>query len=191
MAEQNIIPNVTPIEIKLEDFFTKVLSAIGKTTDEQIAELLSRNKVSISVAESLTGGLISSRLTSIAGSSDFFVGGIVCYNNRVKVMDVGVPASLISKHGPVSKEVAIAMAEGIRKRMRTDIGLAATGVAGPKPVPPAPVGQIFIALADASGTEWKDLFLQGIRADVREKTVQAALGLLWLHLGGQEVVYKI
>ena len=187
MAEQNIVP----VEIKLEDFFTKVLSAIGKTTDEQIAELLSKNRVSISVAESLTGGLISARLTTIAGSSDFFIGGVVCYHNRVKVMDVGVPASLISKHGPVSKEVAIAMAEGIRKRMRTDVGLAATGAAGPKPVPPAPVGLIYIALASEKGTEWKELHLQGTRGEIREKVVQAALGLLWLHLGGQEVVYKV
>jgi len=183
--------NITPVEVKLEDFFTKVLSAIGKTTDQQLAELLSKSKVSVAVAESLTGGLISSRLTSIAGSSDFFVGGIICYNNRVKVMDVGVPAALISKMGPVSKEVAIALAEGIRKRMRTDVGLSATGVAGPKPQPPAPVGLIYIALASSKGTEWKELHLQGTRSEIREKTAQAAVGLLWLHLGGEEIMNKL
>jgi PncC family amidohydrolase len=188
MAEEHTIK---PIEIKLEDFFAKVLSAIGKTTDEQISELLKRSKATISVAESITGGLVSSQLTSISGSSEFFIGGTICYHNRIKVMDVGVPASLISKHGPVSKEVAIAMAEGIRRRMRTDIGLSITGAAGPKPLPPAPVGLTYIALSSEKGTEWKELHLQGGRAEIREKATRAALGLLWLHLGGEEIVYKL
>jgi nicotinamide mononucleotide (NMN) deamidase PncC len=87
-------------EVKLEDFFTKVLSVIGKTTDEQLAESLKESKTTVSVAESLTGGLVSARLTSIPGSSEFFIGGIICYHNRVKVIEVGVPANLISKHGP-------------------------------------------------------------------------------------------
>ncbi len=190
MAEE-----IRPVEIKVEDFFTKVLSVIGKTTDEQLASLLKKSKLSISVAESLTGGLVSQRLTNIPGSSEFFIGGIVCYHNRVKVMDVGVPASLISKHGPVSKEVVIAMAEGIRKRMKTDIGLSATGVAGPTPPstfgPPTPVGLVYIALASDAGTEWKELHLQGTRSEIREKAAQAALGLLWLHLGGEEIIYRL
>ena len=122
--------------------------------------------------------------------SEFFVGGVICYHNRVKVIDVGVPASIISKHGPASKEVAIKMAEGIRKRMRTDIGLSATGAAGPNPLPPAPVGSTFIALASNKGTEWKELHLQGTRSEIREKAAQAALGLLWLHFGGEEMAFK-
>ena len=182
--------DIKKTEIKLEDFFTKVLSVIGKTTDEQLMELLKESKATVAVAESLTGGLISARLTKIAGSSEFFIGGIVCYHNRVKVIDVGVPANLISKHGPASKEVAIAMAESIRKRMRTTVGLAATGAAGPTPLPPAPVGLTYIALASEKGTEWKELHLQGTRTEIREKAAQAALGLLWLHFGGEEVVYK-
>jgi nicotinamide-nucleotide amidase len=182
---------IKPVEIKLEDFFTKVLSAIGKTTDEQISELLKKTKTTVAVAESLTGGLISNHLTSIAGATDFFIGGIVCYHNRAKVMEVGVPAAIISKHGPVSKEVAIAMAEGVRRRMRTDIGISATGSAGPKPLPPAPVGLTYIALASEKGTEWKELRLQGGRAEIREKAARAALGLLWLHMGGEEIVNKL
>jgi PncC family amidohydrolase len=181
---------IKPVEIKLEDFFTKMLSAIGRTTDGQIAELLKKNKSTISVAESLTGGLISSRLTAISGSSEYFIGGSICYHNRVKVMDVGVPPSLISKHGPVSMEVALAMAEGVRKHMRTDIGLAATGAAGPKPLPPAPVGLTYIALSSEKGSEWKELHLQGTREEIREKAAQAALGLLWLCLGGEETALR-
>jgi len=188
MAENH---EIHPVEVKLEDFFTKVLSAIGKATDDQIADLLRKNKETISVAESITGGLICARLTAIPGASDYFIGGIVSYHNRAKVMDVGVPASLISKHGPVSKEVAVAMAEGVRKRMLSSIGLAATGAAGPKPLPPAPVGMTFIAVSSEKGSEWKELRLQGTRKEIREKATQAALGLLWLHMGGEAIVNNL
>lgn len=184
MAEQEI-----PItEIKLESFFTKILSTIGKVTDQQIADLLKKSKKTLSVAESLTGGLICGRLTSIAGSSDYFIGGIVCYHPRIKVVNVGIPASLISQYGVVSKEVAIALAEQIRHRFKTDISLSSTGVAGPGPIPPAPVGRAYIALASDKETEWKELNLQGSRSEIREKASQAALGLLWLHLGGEEIL---
>lgn len=184
MAEQYL----RPTEIKVEDFFTKVLSVIGKTTDQQIADLLKKSKQTVAVAESVTGGLIASRLTSVSGSSDFFIGGIVSYSTRIKVANVGVPAALISQFGVVSKEVAIAMAEEIKKRFRTDIGLAATGVAGPTPIPPAPVGRVYIALAGKSTVEFKELNLQGSRPEIREKAAQAALGLLWLYLGGEDVL---
>jgi len=176
----------------VDEFFNKVLSVIGRTTEEQVADLLKKSKQTISVAESLTGGLISSRLTSQPGSSDFFTGGIVCYSNRVKVMDLGIPAQLIAKESPVSANVAIALAEAIRKRFRTDIGLSATGVAGPGgTVPPKPIGLTYIALSSSDGTEWKEITLQGGRNEIREKAAQAALGLLWLHLGGKDVVSKL
>jgi PncC family amidohydrolase len=176
------------VEIKVENFFSKILSMIGKVTARQIAELLQKNKQTVAVAESITGGLISSRLTSVAGSSEYFIGGIVCYHSRIKVIQVGVPASLISQHGVVSKEVAIAMAEEIRKRFRTDIGISSTGAAGPKPLPPAPVGRVYVALASNKGTEYKELTLQGGRNEIRTKAAQAALGLLWLHLGGEDIM---
>lgn len=179
-------------EVKLEDFFTRVLSVIGKTTESEVAELLKKTKKTVSVAESLTGGLLSSKLTSQPGSSDFFIGGIVCYNNRIKVMDLGVPANIIAHESPVSKEVVIAMAEGIRKRYRTDIGLSATGIAGPTTTtPPKPIGLTYIGLASDSGTVFKELHLTGGRNEIREKAAAAALGLLWLHLGGEEALNKV
>ena len=184
MAEQDI----KTFEIKLEDFFTKVLSVIGKITDQQIADQLKKNKQTVSVAESLTGGLISARLTNVSGSSDYFIGGIVCYHPRIKVVNVGISASLISKYGLASKEVAFALADEIRKRFKTNIGLSSTGVAGPIPLPPAPVGRVHIALSSNKGIEWKELNLQGTRSEIREKSAQAALGLLWLHLGGEEIL---
>jgi nicotinamide mononucleotide (NMN) deamidase PncC len=84
--------------------------------------------------------------------------------------------------------VAVALAEEMRKRYKTDIGISSTGVAGPTPIPPAPVGRVYIALASNKKTEWKELNFQGTRAEIRKKTTQAALGLLWLHLGGDEIL---
>lgn len=176
------------IEVKLEDFFTKVLAVIGRTTDLQLSSLLKENKQTIAVAESITAGMISTRLTNIPGSSEYFIGGIVCYHNRAKVMELGISPSIIAKYGPVSKEVAVAMAEGVKNRLKTDIGLAITGVAGPKPEANSPVGTVFISLSSESGTQWKQIHLQGTRSEIREKAAQAALGLLWLNLGGEEVI---
>jgi len=183
---------VAESEVKLEDFFTRVLSIIGKTTEVEVAELLKKSGKTVAVAESLTGGLISSKLTSQPGSTEYFIGGIVSYHNRIKVMELGVPASVIAKESPVSKDVAVAMAEGIKRRYRTDIGLSATGVAGPtSTIPPKPIGLTYIALASNEGTNFKELHLTGTRGEIREKAAAAALGLLWLHLGGEEVLHKI
>ena len=179
-------------EVKIEDFLTRVVSVIGKTTEAEVSELLKKIRKTVAVAESITGGLISSKLTSQPGSSDFFIGGIVSYHNRIKVMELGVPASAIAQESPVSEKVAVAMAEGIRKRYRTDIGLSATGVAGPtSTTPPKPIGLTYIAVTSDAGTNCKELHLTGTRGEIREKAAAAALGLLWLHLGGEEVLHKI
>ncbi|MBU0687580.1 MAG: CinA family protein [Candidatus Margulisbacteria bacterium] len=175
-------------EVKLESFFTKVLSVIGRTTDLQLASLMQKGHHTIAVAESLTAGMVCSRLANVARSSEYFLGGIVCYHNRIKVVEVGVPAALISKHGPVSKEVAVSMAENIRKKFKTEIGLSTTGLAGPKNEEGLHPGLVYIALATHQGCEFKEIHLQGTRNEIRRKAAQACLGLLWLHLGGDEVV---
>ncbi len=171
-----------------EDFHTKILSAIGKITDEEIALTLKKEKLTVSVAESLTGGLICERLSAVAGASEYFVGGLVCYTNRVKVLELGVPASIIANSGPVSEETARAMSENIRKKFKTMIGLSATGVAGPATVtPPKPVGLTYVAISSDKGTECRELKLSGSRKEIREKASQAAMGLLWLHITGQKI----
>lgn len=176
-------------EIKLEDFFTRVMSIIGRTTETEVAYMLKKTAKTISTAESITGGLIASKLTSQPGSSEFFIGGIISYHNKVKVMDLGVSAAIIANQSPVSGDVAKAMAEGIRKRYRTDIGIASTGVAGPGTVsPPKPIGLTYIALATDQGTIVNELNLTGTRGEVREKAAAAALGMLWLSLGGEELL---
>ncbi|MFH1760546.1 MAG: CinA family protein [bacterium] len=178
-------------EIKLESFFTKVLAVIGKTTEVEIANLLKEQKLTVSTAESITAGMISSRLTKVPGSSEYYIGGVICYHNRAKVIELGISPGLIAKKGVVSKEVAIAMAESIRDKLKTDIGIAITGSAGPAPEVNAPVGLIYIALASDKGSKWKKIHLVGTRSEIRSKAAQAALGLLWLHLGGDEIVQFI
>jgi len=182
---------IKPVEVQLEDFFSKIMAVIGKTTKMEIATLLSKEKLTVAVAESLTAGMLCSQLATVPGSSEYLLGGIVCYHNRVKVAELNIPPGIIAKHGAASKEAAVAMAENIRKRFRSDIGLAVTGAAGPNPLPPAPVGLVYIALASEKGNEWKELRLQGTRTEIRQKAARAALGLLWLHLGGEEALGKL
>ncbi len=179
--------NVKNTNIQIEDFMSKMYSAIGKTTDEELAALIKREKASVSVAESLTGGAICERISSFPGASEYFVGGIVCYTNRVKVTELNVPASIIAKEGPVTRQVAEILAENIRKKFRTTVGLSATGVAGPSTVtPPKPIGLAYIAISGENGPVCKEFNFQGSRKEIREKVAQAALGLLWMYLTGQD-----
>lgn len=174
-------------EVQIEDFMSKMFSAIGKTTDEELASLIKKEHISLSVAESLTGGLICERISSFPGASEYFAGGIVCYTNRIKVTELAVPASIIAKDGPVNQQVAEIMAENIRKKFRTSVGLSATGVAGPATVtPPKPIGLTYIAVAGEKGPLCKEFSFQGSRKEIREKAAQASLGLLWMYLTEQE-----
>ncbi len=175
------------MEVQIEDFMSKMFSAIGKTTDEELAVLIKKENISLSVAESLTGGRICERITSFPGASDYFAGGIVCYTNRIKVTELAVPASIIAKDGPVNSKVAEILAENIRKKFRTSIGLSATGVAGPSTVsPPKPIGLAYIAVSGEKGLLCKEFNFQGSRSEIREKAAQAALGMLWMYLTEQE-----
>ncbi|MFA4857745.1 MAG: CinA family protein [Candidatus Margulisiibacteriota bacterium] len=186
-----IEPNSRPVEIKIEDFFTKVLSVIGRTTDLQLSALLKSGHHTVAVAESITAGMVCSRLANVPGSTEYFLGGIVAYHNRIKVTEVGVPAALISKHGAASKEVAISMAENIRKKFKSEIGLSVTGLAGPRGEDGLLPGKVFIALSSNRGVEFKELNLQGTRNEIRKKSAQACLGMLWLFLGGDEIISSV
>lgn len=133
----------------------------------------------LAVAESCTGGLIAQRLTEVPGASSYFVEGAVTYSNEAKIRTLGVDQRLLRKHGAVSAEVAEAMAEGIRKRAKTDLGLSVTGIAGPTGgTEDKPVGLVYIALADDVRTEHRKLMLPGDRHLIRWRASQAALDLL-------------
>lgn len=145
---------------------------------EVVLDTCRRRGVTISVAESCTGGLLGARLTAVPGSSDVFVGGVLSYDNSVKREWLGVSDTDLENHGAVSEEVAATMAKSVRERMKTDIGISTTGVAGPGGGTAAkPVGMVWVAL-DGIGTQARCLRLFGTREEVRQRAVQAALDMV-------------
>jgi nicotinamide-nucleotide amidase len=160
-----------------------VYSTAGETMEEVVARELQLARATIAVAESCTGGLVSSRLTQQAGSSLFFRGGIVAYSNDLKCAWAGVPAATIEQHGAVSAEVAIALAEGARKAAGATLGLGITGVAGPGGgSAEKPVGTVHIALADAGGVRERPFRFPGDRERVRRFAALTALDMVRRHL---------
>lgn len=157
----------------------------GQEMAEVIGALLKQRRLRLAVAESCTGGLIGSRITEIAGSSDYFDRAAVVYSNDSKTAMLGVPKELIEKHGAVSSEVAAAMAQGIQQASRTDIGVAATGIAGPgNDSEEKPVGLVYIGLATSDGVKTSEFRFLGTRAQIRLKTSQMALDMVRKHLIG-------
>ena len=133
----------------------------------------------LAVAESCTGGLLAERITSMSGSSRYFLGGAVVYSNALKTAFADVPADLIEKHGAVSREVAAALAEGIRKRCGATLGIGITGVAGPTGgTGEKPVGLVFHALASEKGTEVVERNFPGDRKRIRWFASQQALDMV-------------
>ena len=132
--------------------------------------------LTLATAESCTGGLVAGRLTSVAGSSDVFRGGIVAYDNDVKEALLGVPAGLLEAHGAVSAEVAAAMTAGARERLRADVAVSVTGIAGPGGGTPAkPVGLVFVHVAGPGGERALKLEIPGEREWVRARAAATAL----------------
>ncbi|MEK6764310.1 MAG: competence/damage-inducible protein A [Nitrospirota bacterium] len=157
------------------------LFAEGRDTMEEVVgrELTTRGLM-LAVAESCTGGLISHRLTQVAGSSAYMDRGAVCYSNRAKTEMLGVPTELIVRHGAVSKEVAASMACGIRERAHVSVGLSVTGIAGPGGgTETKPVGLVYIGLDDGTGRPITGEFrFHGDRNVIKQRSSQAALDLL-------------
>lgn len=172
------------LETKFKDFFDDSLNLAEVKMEQSVAELLLKARATISVAESMTGGLIAERLTRTPGSSEYFIGGIVAYHPRIKVMQLGVNPKLIGRWGVVNPQVVESMAANVRERFKTTLGLATTGFAGPALREGEPVGLTFIALATPEGTKVKKFIFDGTRGEIRFKASQAALGLVWFYLGG-------
>ena len=151
-------------------------STEGEMLEEVVARALTENRTTIAVAESCTGGLLAERLTNIPGSSSYFLGGVVCYSNELKSALVGVPAELIESKGAVSPEVALALAEGIRKTTGATIGVGVTGIAGPGGgTPEKPVGLVHIGIADDRGPRERSFQFPGDRERIRMHASQTAL----------------
>ena len=178
-AEKTLKEIVEGIQIALGD---RIFSARGESLEEVVARQLTLNTATIATAESCTGGLLAQRLTSIAGSSSYFLGGVVSYSNELKTAWVNVPTELIQSKGAVSAEVATALADGIRRHVGSTLGVGITGIAGPGGgSEEKPVGTVHIALAHAGGVKEIGRIYPGDREAVRWQAAQIALDLVRVH----------
>jgi nicotinamide-nucleotide amidase len=164
-----------------------LFSLDGATVDEQVAELLRSRGWTIATAESCTGGLLAGRLTDLAGSSEYVLGGLVVYSNEAKTALAGVDAALIERVGAVSVEVAEALADGARAALGTEVGVGITGVAGPGGgTATKPVGLVCFSVAGPDGARiTRSSRLPGNRADVRERSTTVAMHLVRRLLRGE------
>lgn len=150
---------------------------------KQIHDFLLNHKKTIAVAESCTGGQLSGLLTSLPGSSGYFLLGLVVYSNRSKEKMLNVPSKIITKCGAVSRQAATLMARNIRQKISADFGLSITGIAGPTgATPDKPVGTIYICLSKKNADICRKFNFCGSRRNVRNQATQAALSLLCAHL---------
>jgi PncC family amidohydrolase len=150
-----------------------------------VGDLLRQHTLTIAVAESCTGGLLASRLTDVAGSSDYVDRGVVCYSNGAKHDLAGVPKALITEHGAVSEPVAQAMADGIRSRAGTNVGIGITGIAGPGGgTPEKPVGTVAIAVTVNDEHRVRTFQFLGSREMVKFQAAQSALNMTRLMILG-------
>ena len=175
-AETRVEELAEKIEDELGD---AIFSRKGETIEQIVSYLLQMRGMTLAVAESCTGGLLAERITSLGGSSRYFLGGAVVYSNELKTQFANVPKALIDRHGAVSREVAAAMAEGIRRRCLASYGVGITGVAGPSGgSEQKPVGLVYIALAGEEGTQVVERNFPGDRKRIRQFATQQALEMI-------------
>ena len=179
-AQQQIAPIEQTIRERLGEM---VFGVEDEEMQDAVAALLMSRRKTIATAESLTGGMVAQRLTDIAGISPWFHGGIIAYDNRLKVELLGVPQKLLDEKGAVSAEVAEAMAIGCRTRLRTDLAISTTGLAGPGgAAPDKPVGLVYVGLAWDGGSSTASFNWSGTRDEIRRRTTKLALNRARLHL---------
>jgi nicotinamide-nucleotide amidase len=162
-----------------EEFDDAVFSAQGESLEQIVGYYLEMRGATLAVAESCTGGMLAERITSVAGSSRYFLGGAVVYSNELKASLAGVKMSIIKEHGAVSSQVAMALAEGIRDRAKATLGIGITGIAGPGGgTEQKPVGLVYTALADGNKTDVLERKFFGDRTRVRQWATQQALDMV-------------
>ena len=175
-AQSRLDEAADAVEEELDD---AVYSRDGQSLEQIVGYWLQMRGATLAVAESCTGGLLGERITSVGGSSRYFAGGAIVYSNAVKTELAGVPADMIERHGAVSREVAAALAEAIRYRCESTLGIGITGVAGPTGgTPEKPVGLVFHALASATGTDVVERIFPGDRKRIRWFATTLALDMV-------------
>jgi len=175
---------IDDMEQKIRSRIDKYVFGINDETQELVTgRLLAAKKLTVALAESCTGGLVTNRLTDIPGSSEYLTGSVVCYSNAAKISAVGVPASTLEEFGAVSSQAAQAMASGIRNLFASDIGIGITGIAGPGgATDDKPVGLVFIALADKKAMQCHQYNFIGDRMAIKQRTANTALSLIRQHI---------
>jgi len=150
---------------------------------KETGRLLKELGLSLSLAESCTGGMIGAGVTDVPGCSAYFAGGVVAYENRIKEKVLGVPAEKLEAYGAVSEEVALAMAEGVKKLFKTDIAIAVSGLAGPGGgTAEKPVGLVYLAMNGPDKIKCLKFRLKGTRGEIRKKVVDIAFEMLYEYL---------
>ncbi|MGL4853518.1 MAG: CinA family protein [Phocaeicola sp.] len=163
------------------------MSVVGKFLSKRVANLFWKERLTLATAESCTGGFLASSITSISGSSSYFKGGVIAYSNEVKTNLLGVDSALIEEHGAVSEEVAIAMANGVRKLLGVDCAIATTGIAGPDGgTKEKPVGTVWVAVVCQDQILTKKLEGDQGRFENVKKSTASALQLLLELLQSEE-----
>jgi len=181
-AQRRVDALATALEDEFDD---TIFASHGETMEQIVGYFLGMRSATLATAESCTGGLLAERITSVPGSSRYFLGGAVVYDNSLKSELAGVPGLLIAEHGAVSSQVAAALAEGIRTRCKTTLGVGITGIAGPAGgSEEKPVGLVFHALADGTNTEVVERKFFGDRDRIREWASQQALDMIRRKLMG-------
>ncbi len=186
---ENAVQILEPV---IEEIRKRIGNCLYSEKDQPLdlvaANLLLENNITLAAAESCTGGLISETLTNVPGISKIFMGGAVTYSNEAKEEYLGVKHQTLTAHGAVSRETAREMAEGVRKRLKTDIGVSITGIAGPDGgTPEKPVGLVYIGLASEKGTITKELRLQGNRRRIRAITALNVFDMIRRYVLGIEI----
>ncbi len=184
-TREEALAEIAPVEAKIREELGEIVYGVDdETLEAAVGRLLGERNGTLATAESLTGGLLGGRVTAVAGSSAYYLGGVVAYATEAKAALLGVDRDLLATEGPVSEPAAAAMAEGARRAFGADLGLATTGVAGPTEQDGRPVGTLCLGVADAAGTATATMRAPGDRAQVRAWAATVALDLLRRRLEG-------
>lgn len=159
--------------------------------EREVGRLLAERGLTLAIAESCTGGLIGHRITSVSGSSAYFLGGIIAYSDEVKIRELGVEVKVLERDGAVSESVAKEMAVGVRDRLCADIGIGITGIAGPGGgSAEKPVGLVFVSVAGVDGCRVCRFNFDGDRMAIKKSSSDAALGMLMGFLGDENISHR-
>ncbi len=183
-SRQQAEKEVTRVEKIIRKKLGRYVYGVGEETlASAVGKLLRQKKMTLSAAESCTGGLFSSLITDVPGSSDYFLGGVVAYHNKIKMSQLNIPETLLKKYGAVSPQVASQMARNVKKIFRSAIGIGITGIAGPSGgTPQKPVGLVYAAVSTPKKTILRQLNLRGSRSEIRNRAAHEVLNTLRLFL---------